>query len=462
MTSLQPTGATRSGMLSEARTLLHLAGPVMVAQFAQTATGFVDTLMAGQAGAKDLAAVALGTSIWLPLFLFSVGIMTATSAIVSHLYGAGRKSKIGNTVHQAVWLSVPLGFISVVLLRNTTPLLEALKVEADLIPLTQAYLNGISWGFPAICTFLAMRFYAEGMGQPRSVMLVSVLGLAANVPANYLLIFGKFGFPAMGGPGCGIATAWVMWLMAVMMFVCCRRLDRVHQTQFGWGWGRIDGKQVGALIMLGMPIGLSIFFEVSIFCVIALLLATLGTAVIAGHQVALNVASLLFMIPLSLSLAIGVRLGHCVGASDAERLKFAAIAGMLLVLVCATMNATIMGLARGEIASLYSNDPAVVDLATHLLLLAAFFQLSDGLQVGANGALRGLKDTRIPMLITLLSYWFIGLGVGYCLGFGVGNFAPMGAEGFWIGLVAGLTSSAILLNVRFYHLVKRQVKVMAD
>lgn len=448
MPTPSPSGITRARILQETRTLLQLAGPVMVAQLAQTANGFVDTLMAGQAGAEDLAAVALGTSLWLPLYLFIVGIMTSTSAIVSHLYGGGRTDAIGPAAHQAIWISLPLGLISVVLLRNTAPLLHLLQIDPKLIPLTQTYLEGISWGFPAICFFLALRFYAEGMGQPRPVMIVSVVGLLANIPLNYIFIFGKLGLPAMGGPGCGWATAIVMWLMAACMAGYAVMLDRQFDSGLKWMLGKLNTRQIIDMLRLGIPIGLSIFFEVSVFCVIALLVATLGTTVIAGHQVALNVASLVFMIPLSLSLAFGVRLGHCVGAGDKTALDHVAIAGMLLVALFAALNATVMGLAREPIAALYSNDADVVSLATQLLWFAAFFQLSDGLQVGAAGALRGLKDTRYPMVITLVSYWVVALSIGYSLAFGLWGFPAMGAKGFWIGLLAGLSCAALLLNTR--------------
>lgn len=449
------SGITRFRMLKEMRTLLRLSGPVMVAQLAQAANGFVDTLMAGQAGAADLAAVALGTSLWLPLYLFIVGIMTSTSAIVSHLFGAGRTDDIGLAVHQAIWIALPLGVISFLLLRNPAPLLTLLDVMPDLIPLTVRYLDGISWGFPAICLFLALRFYAEGLGQPRPVMMVSVLGLIANIPLNYIFIFGKLGAPAMGGPGCGLATAIVMWLMLACMIVYCRIIDLQFMTRLGWHPGRLHIAQIVDMLKLGVPIGLSIFFEVSVFCVIALLLASLGTTVIAGHQVALNVSSLMFMIPLSLSLAFGVRLGHCVGARDRMALENVAAGGMILVAIIATLNATVMSLARHWIATIYTDDAQVIALASQLLLFAALFQLSDGLQAGAAGALRGLKDTRYPMIITWISYWGVALVIGYGLAFGHFGLAAMGAKGFWIGLLAGLSCAAVLLNLRFLFRIRQ-------
>lgn len=444
------SGLQRPRLLQETRTLLSLSGPIVISQLAQTANGFVDTVMSGQAGATDLAAVALGTSIWLPIYLFIVGIMTATSAIVSHLYGASRIHEIGPAIHQALWVSLPLGFLACIALRHTTPLLEYLQVEPTLVPVTQAYLDGISWGFPAISVFLALRFFAEGMGQPRIVMMVSVSGLLANIGLNYLLIFGKFGLPAMGGPGCGWATAIVMMLMATMMTLFSLRLDKRLQCNLSSGVAQPDAHAIRDMLKLGIPIGMAIFFEVSVFCVISLLIAPLGTTVIAGHQVALNVASLVFMIPLSLSLAFGVRLGHCVGAGDRTALDHVAIAGVTLMVIVATLNAVVMSLARENIASLYTQDGAVLALASQLLTLAALFQFSDGLQAGAGGALRGLKDTRYPMIITLVSYWVIALSIGYALAFGKFNLPALGAKGFWIGLFAGLSCAAVLLNARFF------------
>lgn len=455
MPTALPSGISRSQLLEETRTLLRLAGPVMVAQLAQTANGFVDTLMAGQAGAADLAAVALGTSLWLPLYLFIVGIMTSTSAIVSHLFGAGRTSDIGQAVHQAAWIALPLGIVSFLLLRHPLPLLQALDVTPELIPLTLRYLQGISWGFPAICLFLALRFFVEGIGQPKPVMVVSVLGLLANIPLNYVFIYGKLGAPAMGGPGCGAATAIVMWLMLLGIALYARLIDHQFDTGLGWHPGKANPAQILEMLKLGIPIGLSIFFEVSVFCVIALLLASLGTTVIAGHQVALNVSSLLFMIPLSLSLAFGVRMGHCVGSRDRLALENVAVAGMVLVTIIATINAVVMALARHSIATLYTNDVEVITLASQLLLFAALFQLSDGLQVGAAGALRGLKDTRYPMVITWISYWGVALVLGYGLAFGHFGQLPMGAQGFWTGLLAGLSCAAVLLNLRLYTRIQQ-------
>ncbi|CBL44821.1 Multidrug resistance protein [gamma proteobacterium HdN1] len=434
----------------EAAAVLSLTGPIVISQLAQAANGFADTVMSGWAGATDLAAIALGSSIWMPIFLFIVGTLNATSPIVSHLFGAGRTNEIGRHVHQAVWVSIPLGLLAFFALRNAMPLLELLEVEAPLAAMTQSYLNGISWGFPWFSAFLALRFFAEGIGQPRVVMFVSLIGLAFNIALNYILIFGKFGFPRMGGPGCGVATSAALMLMACLMLLYCLYMDRDLRYGVRERFSAPNGAMIAEILKLGVPIGLSIFFEVSVFAVISLLLATLGTTVIAGHQVALNVSSLIFMVPLSVALAIGIRLGHCIGAKDPVGLDHAAVAGVGLVVIVALSNAAIMWLARDSIAALYTKDTAILALASQLLVLAAIFQFSDGVQVGASGALRGLKDTRYPMVITLISYWVIALAIGYSLAFGKFGLPALGAKGFWWGLFAGLSCAAILLNLRLF------------
>ena len=401
--------------------------------------------------ATALAAVAMGTSFWHPVYLFTLGVLMATSTSVAHLYGAGQPAEIGRLARQALWLSVFLGILSFLTLRHMTWISDGLAVSPDIIPLTQDYLEALSWGVLPIFAYLILRFLSEGIGFTKPIMLIGFLGLIVNVAGNYVLIYGKLGFPALGAMGCGLATSLAMWAMLFGGIVLVIRHPRFRSctpfTQFEMPRWR----QLKPLLRLGLPIGMTIFAESSIFAAVALILGVFGATVVAGHQIALNVAAMTFMLPLSVAMGITIRVGQAMGRNEpgsARMIGFTGIAMAAFVMLIAAI--LILALAR-PIAGMYSNDEDVIAIAARMLFFAALFQISDGLQVSANGALRGLKDTRTPMLITIVAYWVIGLPVGYSLAI----IQKMGAPGAWIGLIAGLCVAAILLNVRFYRVSRR-------
>lgn len=446
----------------ELRALLALVLPILGGQVAQTANGFVDTVMAGQVSPLDLAAVAVGASIWVPVFLFMVGVIIAATPILSQHLGAGRHQHVVPTAWQALWLALGVGVAGLLVTRNAGILFDALDVPLHLRALTERYLDGLSWGLPGVALFIGLRSYTESLSHTTPVLLISFIGLFANIPLNYLFIHGAtlpagLVIPAMGGAGCGVATAIVMWLMAGLMWLYVRNASHYrHRAPAGT---RIDGgphtpdpRALAAMLALGLPIGLAIFFEVSIFSIIAVLLATMGEQVVAGHQIALNFASLTFMLPLSVALGLTVRTGLAAGAGDLAAARRAVRTGMALSTVLALFNLCVLLVGREAIPALYTDDPGVRALAGALIVYAALFQLPDALQVTASGALRGFRDTRSPMWITLLAYWGIGLPVGWALGFGtlfgVPVASPMGPQGFWVGLIVGLVCAAVLLNLR--------------
>jgi len=440
--------------ISEVRKTLELATPIMIGQIAQTANGFVDTVMAGRVSAVDMAAVAIGASIWVPIFLCIAGILLATTPIVAQLFGASKFDKIGPTVQQSLWLALPLGIFGFIAIRLAERALHFMGVEPELIPITTGYLDGLSWGIPPIALYVVLRSYSEGMSLAKPVMFINIAGLLVNIPVNYVLIFGKLGFPALGGVGCGWATAFVMWFMLGMALILCLKGKKYQRYRLFKTFNKPKSDQIFRVLKLGLPIGLSIFFEVSIFAVIAMMLGSLGAEIVAGHQIAMNFASLIFMIPLSLGIALTIRVGHQAGTADRSRLRLTCISGMVVVALIAVTSSTLMLLFEGYIVIIYTNNPRVADLALILINYAALFQLSDGLQVGANGALRGLKDTKIPMLITMFAYWVIALPLGYSLGMTHLWGDPMGARGFWIGLLVGLTVAAIFLNLRLWSKIR--------
>ncbi|MDC7824971.1 MATE family efflux transporter [Pseudomonas sp. BLCC-B13] len=444
--------------LAEIRALLALATPIIIAQLAYTSMGFVDTVMAGRVSARDLAGVALGNSLWVPVFLLMNGTLLATTAKVAQRFGAGKEAENGPLVRQALWLALAIGMLCAVLLWNAEPVLRLMGVDAELSALAMGYLRGVACGFPATALYQVLRCFSDGLGRTRPSMVLGICGLLLNIPLNYVLIYGKLGLPALGGVGCGWATGIVMWCSLLGMLWWVRwapayRASGLFQ-QFDWPQWPV----IRRLLSVGLPIGVSIFAESSIFSVIALLIGGLGATVVAGHQIALNFSSMIFMIPYSLAMAATVRVGQSLGRSAPRDARFAAGVAMGTALTYACLSASLVMLLREPIARIYSPDPEVIVMAATLLAYSALFQFSDAVQVTAAGALRGYQDTRATMLITLLAYWGIGLPVGYALGLSDWLGQPSGPSGLWQGLVAGLTCAAVLLGIRLARSARRHIR----
>ncbi len=428
------------------RTFL-LALPVILGQVATMATGFVDTVMAGRLGPLALASVAIGSAIWSAGLLFMLGVLMAVSAAVSQLHGAGELHRIGWLVRQAFWLAAALAALFWLYLKTATPIIHWLGVDPAIHPLAEGYLQGIAWGTPALAGFFVLRFFCEGMSVTRATFYFGMVALLVDIPANYVFMYGKLGLPAMGAPGIGMATAVVEWIQFVSILLYVRFRPDLYATGL-LGWARPRWVEIRHLLQVGLPIGFMVFFEGSLFVVVSLLMGTLGPVVVAAHQVAINYSSLVFMIPMGLGTALTVRVGNAVGRGDADGVRRAGWVGLVLVLATQVLSAAVMLLFPAQIARVYTADETVIALVVQLLWLAAIFQLPDGLQVAAAGALRGLKDTRIPMLINIVAYWLVGMPLAWWLGFHAG----LGARGLWMGLIAGLSVAAVLLTWRFWRL----------
>lgn len=433
---------------AELRALGLLLGPILLSQLSQAAFGFVDTVMAGHASALDLAAVALGVSLWLPLLLLITGTLLATTPLVAAARGRRDYVGIPHTVHQALWLAAALGVIGGLLLHAVDPVFELLDTPQHLRALTRRFLAAISWGLPAAALFAVLRNYCEGLGRPLPVTLISLAGLLLLIPLNYVLIYGHFGLPALGGVGCGWASAIVAWLMLFMLLTYVLLSPRFARVRLLQERSRPDAARQLDFLRLGLPIGIAIFFEVSVFAIVAILISPLGELQVAGHQVALSLTSLLFMFPLSFAFCLTIRIGHAFGRGDLAAIRHTRYVGLTTMALFSLGSALFLALLRYPLTGLYSDNPAVRALAADLLLFAAAYQVADALQVGAAGCLRGLQDTRGPMLITLVAYWVVALPMGYVLGLTYLSGHRYGPYGFWTGLVAGLTLAALLLNQR--------------
>jgi len=440
-----PPRPTGSGLHYEIRRTLLLAGPLIVGQLTSFGMNFVDTVMAGRLGQVDLGAIAIGSSVWAAGLLFVLGVLMSVSPAVSQLDGAGRRRQAGEMTRQALWVALALAVLLALSARNAGWVMRALSVDASVSGMALGYLKAMSWGAPAMTLALVLRFFSEGAGHTRPTMYIGLLGIACNVPLNYLFMFGKFGFPAMGAVGCGWATAIVFWLQLFALAIYIRSREVYRPYAVFERFGRPMLGEIRGLLSVGLPIGVMIFFEGSLFVAAALLIGTLGPLPIASHQVAINFASMAFMVPLGLAGAITVRVGNAIGRSDPDGARRAGLVGIGIAGVFGLCSATLMWLLPEWIARIYTADRSVIEMAAGLLLFAAVFQVSDGLQAASAGALRGLKDTRVPMLFSILSYWVVGLSLGGWLTFGLG----WGAKGMWIGMIAGLSVAALLLGARF-------------
>ncbi len=444
---------------TEFYSLLKLATPIIIAQLANTAMGFVDTVMAGRVSPQDLAAVALGNSIWVPVFLLMTGILLATTPKVAQRFGAGAHAEIGPLVRQALWLALAVGIAAAVILWNAEIILSLMNVDPALIEPAMGYLRAVACGFPAVALYHVLRCFSDGLGHTRPSMVIGLCGLALNIPLNYIFIYGKLGLPAMGGVGCGWATGLVMGFMFLSMLWWVKwapfyQPSRIF-SHFEWPqWAVLK-----RLLSVGLPIGIAVFAESSIFAVIALLIGGLGATVVAGHQIALNFSSMVFMIPYSLGMAATVRVGQALGRGEPREARFAAGVSMAAALGYACLSASLMLLLREQIAQIYTPDRAVILVATTLLVYSALFQFSDAIQVTAAGALRGYQDTRVTMILTLFAYWGIGLPVGYALGLTDWLGEPSGPSGLWQGLVVGLTCAGGMLAVRLAGSARKRIRM---
>ncbi|WP_447556556.1 MATE family efflux transporter [Vreelandella sp. EE22] len=446
--------------------LVTLALPIFGAQLAQAAIGVVDTMMTGRFSATSLAAVSVGASLWTPLMLFMTGTLMGLTPIVAHLLGGQRNQDIPRAVHQALWVGLALGIIAALLLRTAVmPIFELMNVPEDVAAESSAYLGAVAFGMPGIALFQALRAFSDGMNHTRPALWISLIGLAINIPSNYVLIYGGDGLvtlfgswlpsplselPALGALGCGIATAVSMWAMAFAM-AYYTTWGRSYQNVSLWQRFHLpQGPGIAELIVVGMPIGVAIFVEVTLFTLIALFVASLGEVTVGAHQIALSYTSLLFMLPLSLSMALTVRVGNTLGQKRLDHARRVAWNGIAISVMVAALNSAFLWVSARPVIALYTANPEIQTLTLSIISLAVVFQLSDSLQVNLAGALRGYKDTRIVMVITVLSYWIVGLGGGHWLGTqGAGELTgPLGVHGYWMGLIAGLSTAAVLLGWR--------------
>ncbi len=439
----------------EVKTLAKLAWPLLIAQVTQTLMGVSDTIMAGRYNSVDMAAVAIGVGISLPILIFIQGITLALSPVVSRLDGGRKHTEVSNQVQQMLYLSLVISLIACSLYVAVPALLSSIDMTPEMTEKTQSYLFYMFAGFPAFAIYQTLRNYCEGLSLTRPSMIIMLLGLCVNVPANYILINGLFGLPEMGGVGCGLATTLVLFSMALATFIYTMYAKRLKHCYLYSRWLKPNIMDIKSFLGMGLPIAFTLLFEVTLFALVAVLLAPFGALVVASHQIALNVSSLIFMLPLSIGLALAIRIGYLTGEGRIEETKNAYWSGLLLAVSTVLITATTIVLFNQNIASIYSNEAPVIQAAASLLLLASLFQLSDAIQVVSANALRGYKDTKAMLILSFFSYWIVGFPVGIVLGMTDLIVPRMAATGFWIGFITGLSVAAILMFIRVRKIQRR-------
>jgi MATE family multidrug resistance protein len=378
----------------------------------------------------------------------------AISPAVAHAHGADNTQGVAGYVRQSLWLVLGVSVALVVGLLQVAWALPAVHISQDILPVAIGYVYAMTWGMPGLMAFFALRFASEGLGYTRPIMYIAFGGLLVNVFGNWVFMYGKLGMPRLGAVGCGVATAITVWLMFFAMLGYMNR-HRVYR-RFGF-FRRLDGPDfhvLGELLRLGLPISGSVLAEGGLFVAAALLMGAMGAITAGAHQIALNFAAFMFMVPLSISSATTIHVGHLIGRGDLRRGRFAGIVGVCMCAVVMTVSACGIVLFKDAIATLYTKDAVVHGLAATLLLAAAVFQVSDGVQVGAAGALRGFKDTAVPMGLCWFSYWVVGFSLAYLLGVR----QQLGPLYVWIGLIAGLTVCAMLLMSRYLWISAARVR----
>ncbi len=436
----------------ELRGLLTLGLPIILTQLIQVSNTTVAILMMGRVGSIELAALGLGGSFMIFVFLVCLGIMMSLSPTIAQHFGAGRIEGIRRAFQQGLWLVLATGISAFFLLRQMGQLMHWIGVDPEVIPLAQAYLNLAAWSMPATCLYLALRFLCEATGHSRPMLVINIATLPVVVVGNWALIFGHWGLPALGVEGAALNLILVMSLNAMGMLVFVLLAPRYRARNLFVSFS-LPSKEFLTLLKLGLPIAGTLVLDSGFFSAIALMMGKMGHLWLAAHQVAINYATIAFMIPVSLSSATMARVGQAMGQGDpvlARQRGFLGISASLLLVV----PSIVLILAFPQwVAGLYTGDLAVIQAALPLLLAAAMLQIFDATYITAQGALRGLKDVNGPMLISL-SFWVCGLPAAWLMGLVIG----WGAVGLWWGMVSGVALTAVLLVWRFHWRSARTIR----
>lgn len=427
--------------------------PILITQLGMFSMVFFNTIMSGKYNSSDLAGVAIGSSIWNPIFTGLSGILLAVSPIAAQRFGEKKGKEVASILTHGIYLALMIASVVIILgIFLLEPILTVMKLPESVHETARGYLTGLSFGIIPLFIFNVLRSFIYALGKTRVVMYILLSALPINFFLNYVLIFGYWGFPELGGAGAGYATSITYFVIAGMTALLI-----ISQRPFSEFVGlehfkEFSGEKAKEILKIGVPMGLSIFFETSMFAVVTILISKFNITTIAAYQSALNIVAFLYMIPMSISMAQTVLVGFEVGAGRYKDAKAYSWLGIYLSVIIAVVAGLLVVLFRYDVAGFYSNEPAVIALTGQFLIYALFFMISDAIQATALAALRGYKDVNLSFVITLIAYWLICLPVGYFLA----HFTALGAPGYWIGLTAGLLAAGIFLSLRLIYIQKRR------
>ncbi len=439
-----------NAIIRESRASLLLAVPIVIGQVSQMLMGVTDSVMIGRTGTVPLAASAFGGGVFGVLFIIGVGLLTPVAVFASRSRGAGRHDEAGEFLRHGLLLALGAGAAGVGLVFYLARHLEWFHQRPEVLAAVNPFFLLIGLSLVPVLAYLALRQYAESMGRPWVPMLIMLGGVALNAFLNWVLIYGHLGVPSLGLTGAGISTLTSRTLGSAVIFGWMR-LDPAMRAAWPRRWlAPVSWDRLRRMLSVGLPASGSLLFEGGAFAAATVMMGWLGARPLAAHQIAISCASLTFMLPLGLSMAVGIRMGAAVGAGDHSKIRPIWVGGVSMSVAQSALFTVAYAVWGRAIASCFVGDASVVLTAERLLLVAAFFQIFDGAQVVNSGALRGLTDVRVPAAITFVSYWVIALPVGYLLGIR-GGFGP---TGIWLGLAGGLAAAALLLGARLAILTR--------
>jgi len=426
--------------------------PVLITQLSLFTMTFFDTTMSGHASPEDLAGVAIGASIWLPVNTGLTGILLGVTPIIAQLLGAGRKELIPYKLIQAIYVALLIAVLVIVIGGfSIGPILNAMPLKPAVADIAHHFLAALAIGIVPLFLYTVLRSFIDAHGLTKLTMMITLLSLPVNVVLNYLLIFGHFGFPRLGGVGAGYATAITYWVILGITLIFVRRQPVFQELRLFATWFRPALQAWKELLRIGVPIGFAIFFETAIFAAVTLLMSEFNTETIAAHQAAINFASFLYMVPLSIALGLTIVVGYEAGAKRHRDARQYSMIGIGLAVLMSLVCAALLLMFREQVAGLYTSDAAVLELTKQFLIYALFFQLSDAIAAPIQGVLRGYKDVNFTFIAAFVSYWLIGLPLGYYLA----GYTSLQAYGYWIGLITGLAAGALALICRLVYVQRK-------
>ncbi|WP_066253754.1 MATE family efflux transporter [Neobacillus drentensis] len=433
--------------------ILILLIPILITQLGMFSMVFFNTIMSGKFNSTALAGVAIGSSIWSPIFTGISGILLAVSPIAAQRFGEKKSNEVASIVKHGIYLSIMIAALVIICgCFLLDPLLDKMKLPTGVQDTAFDYLVGLSYGILPLFIFNVLRSFIYALGKTRVIMIIMLLSLPANFFLNYVLIFGKLGFPELGGAGAGYATSFTYLAIMLMTVFIVRTQEPFSSYPIFADIKEFSWDKCKEILKIGVPMGLSTFFETSMFALVTILLSKFNVTTIAAYQSALNIVSFLYMIPISISTALTVLVGYEVGARRYKDAKQYSWLGVYLAILIAVVTGVLVVIFRYQVAGFYSNETAVINLTANFLIFALFFQICDAIQATAQAALRGYKDVNLAFIMSLIAYWLICLPSGYLLA----NYTSLGARGYWIGLTIGLLAAGIALSIRLIYIQKRK------